>query len=190
MREDQATDEPPSDGTPLLVARLRAGDAEAATLLNRLYRQAMIRFCWGYLENVEEAEDATQEVFWKVLQADQVPDGFRAWLYKVARNHCLNALRHRGRRHDRQVLPPDSQLGAGLTGNLTRLAKRELRSRISHFVGALPAGQREVLRLRYAEELSRAEIAKVLEIPEALVKSRLYEGLKKLREHTSFLEDR
>ena len=44
-----------------------------------------------------------------------------------------------------------------------------------------------MLRLRYAEGLSRAEIACVLEVPESVVKSRLFEGLKKLREHTSLL---
>jgi len=73
---------------------------------------------------------------------------------------------------------------------LTRLAKRELRSRTSHLVDALPVSQQEVLRLRYTEGLSRAEIAEVLEIPDSLVKSRLFEGLKKLREHPSLLEDR
>ena len=45
-----------------------------------------------------------------------------------------------------------------------------------------------MLRLRYAEGLSRAEIAYVLEVPESVVKSRLFEGLKKLREHTSLLD--
>ena len=78
---------------------------------------------------------------------------------------------------------------SGLTGNLTRLVSRELWSRIGHLLAALPASQREPLRLRYAEELSRAEIAYVLDIPESVVKSRLFEGLKKLREHTSLLDD-
>lgn len=184
----------PADGvrrdlTPSLIARLRAGDAQAGGLLDQLYRAAMIRFCWGYLESPEEAEDAVQDVFCKVLRATQVPDNFRAWLYKIARNHCLNVLRDRARKRDDRCLPSESRMAADLTGNMTRMVKQELRSRIIHLVSALPTAQREALRLRYAEELSRAEIAYVLEIPESVVKSRLFEGLKKLREHTSLLYD-
>ncbi|GAF68678.1 unnamed protein product, partial [marine sediment metagenome] len=111
MTKNQPTDRPPGDLTPSLVARLRAGDVEAGALLNTLYRQAMIRFCWGYLSSVEEAEDATQEVFCKVLKTDRVPDNPRAWLYKIARNYCLGILRGRLHRRDARVLPPDSQLG-------------------------------------------------------------------------------
>jgi DNA-directed RNA polymerase specialized sigma24 family protein len=57
-----------------------------------------------------------------------------------------------------------------------------------HLPGALPAEQREPLRLRYVEGLPRAEIAYVLGIPEKVVKSRLSERPQKLREHTSLLE--
>ena len=186
--ETQRTDRPSPDLTPSLVAKLRAGDAEAGALLNELYRQAMIRFCWGYLGKVEEAEDAAQTVFCKVIEATEVPNNFRAWLYKIARNHCLNVLRGRARRRDDRALPSESRLAADSTGNLTRLVRQELRSRIVHLLGALPASQREALRLRYAEDLSRAEIAYVLDIPESVVKSRLFEGLKTLREHTSLLD--
>ena len=180
---------PPADLTPSLVCRLRGGDAQAGGLLDETYRQAMIRFCWAYLGNLEEAEDAVQDIFCKVLKADDVPDNFRAWLYRIGRNHCLNLLRARARREARWALPPDSALDAQLTGNLSRLAKQELRSRIMHLLGALPSAQREVLCLRYAEGLSRSEIAYVLDLPESIIKSRLFEGLKKMREHTSLLDN-
>ncbi len=161
MADKQGTNRPAPDLTPSLVGKLRAGDAQAGAVLDQLYRQAMMRFCWGHLGSLEEAEDAVQEVFCKVLKASEVPDNFRAWLYKIARNHCLNVRRAHARRRDRHVIPPDSQLGAQLTGNLTRLVKQELRSRIVHLLGALPTAQREALRLRYAEDLSRSEIAYV-----------------------------
>jgi len=178
-----------ADMTPSLVARLRAGDNGAGTLLEQLYRQPMLRFCWGYLGRAEDAEDMVQEIFYKVLASAEVPDNFRAWLYRIARNVCLNALRSRGRRRDALVLPSDSRIAGDTTGDLTRLVKAEFRSRIGHLLAALPAEQREALRLRYVEGLSRAEIAYVLELPEAAVKTRLFEGLKKLREHTSLLDD-
>lgn len=174
--------------TPTLVARLRAGEADAGELLTSLYRDSMVRFCWGYLGNLDDAEDAVQDVFVKVLKAQDHPDRFRPWLCRIARNHCLNLRRSRGRRRDDGPLPPGSRLDAALTGPLSRMVRGELRSRLAHLVAALPTEQREVLRLRYGDGLNRSEIAEVLELGESIVKSRLYEGLKKLRAHKNILQ--
>ena len=57
-------------------------------------------------------------------------------------------------------------------------------------MNTLSEAQREAIRLRYVEDLSRAEIAEVLDLPESVVKSRLFESLKKLREQASLLEGR
>ena len=168
--------------TPALIGLLRAGAPDAGALLDELYRDALVRFCWGYLGHVEEAEDAVQDVCYKVLGTKTVPDAFRSWIYKIARNHCLNLLRRRTRRKEGPGLPPASQLHEVLTGTLTRLVRDEQRSRLGELVLSLSEAQREVLRLRYVESLSRAEIAEVLGIPESVVKSRLFEGLRRLRE--------
>lgn len=184
-RQRQPTGRQPADLTPSLVARLRSGDAMAGTLLDQLYRRPLVRFCYGYLRDQQEAEDAVQEVFCRVLRATEVPDDFRAWLYRIVRNHCISALRAVARKHEPQVLPAPSHLAGGTTGNLTRLVKQESRARIARAVAELPAEQREVLMLRHGEGLSRLEIAQVLDIPEATVKSRLFQAVKKLRQHGS-----
>ncbi len=162
---------------------------DAARALSDSYGPAMLRFCWGYLGEMNDAEDAVQDVLCKALAAQQRPDNMRAWLYKVARNHCLNLLRSRRRRRDAGLLPSASRLPARLTGPLTGLARGEQRSRLRHMVAALPASYREVLMLRYAEGLTRAEIADVLEESETTVKNRLYEGLRRLREHAGLLQE-
>jgi RNA polymerase sigma-70 factor (ECF subfamily) len=173
----------PDEATVTLVLRLRSKAPQAADELHRLYRGALVRFCWGYLGRMEEAEDAVQDIACKILSAPEIPpsEQFRPWLYKMARNHCLNLARDRATRRDGQALPAGSQLAEGLTGNLTRLVRDEARSKLVERVAELPDTQREVLRLRYVEDLSRAEIAEVLEVPESVVKSRLFEGLKTLR---------
>jgi RNA polymerase sigma-70 factor (ECF subfamily) len=178
------------DRTPSLVARLRSGDPEAGAFLDQLYRDALVRFCWGYLGRIDEAEDAVQDICYKTLTTKAVPDAFRSWLYRTARNHCLNLLRHRARCRDGVELPSASHVGELLTGHLTRLVRKEQQSRVGELVRSLPEAQREVLRLRYVEDLSRAEIAEVLEIPESLVKSRLFEGLKRLREQVALPEQK
>lgn len=180
------TDNPQEDVTPDVLARLRAGDAEAGRMLERVYRGAIIRCCIGYLGRLEEAEDAVQEIFFKVLRSDRVPEDFRAWVYKIARNHCLNLIRSRVR-HPGQELPGDTLLHESQTGNLTRLLKMERRDELNKVLATLSDTQREALRLRYTEGLSRTQIAEVLELPESVVKSRLFEGLKKLREFSSLM---
>ena len=174
------TDRP--DLTPSLVADLRGGSPSAAGLLDHLYREAIVRLAWGYLGNLDDAEDAAQEIFLKVLETDQVPERFRPWLYRVARNHCLNYRRARGRRRDRAHLVTDPSLAIGGPGVLTQLVAGEEQADVVERIAALSAEQQEVLRLRYAEGLPRKEVAEVLGLPESVVKSRLFEAVKRLHQ--------
>lgn len=157
-------------------------------MLESLYRESLVRFCWGYLGRMDQAEDAVQDVCCKVLASERIPDDFRPWCYKIARNHCLNLLRSRETRKDGGPPGDVSQAQEMLTGHLTRLVRDEQHARLSDLVANLSESQQEVLRLRYVEDLSRTEIADVLDVPESLVKSRLFEGLKRLREFSSLLD--
>jgi RNA polymerase sigma-70 factor (ECF subfamily) len=185
VKETPSAGRLPPDLTPTLVVRLREGHAEAGKFLEQLYRARLVRFCLGYLGDREEAEDTVQDVFYRVLSSPAVPSNFRAWIYEICRNRCLDLLRARNRRLDDQTLSTTSYFADQMTGNLTRLVKGEQRARLWQRLASLPADQREVLLLRYTEGLSRAEIAQVLGIPENLVKHRIYNGLEKLRRHKS-----
>jgi RNA polymerase sigma factor (sigma-70 family) len=177
----------PSETATTLVSLLRAGDSRAASLLNELFREPLIRFCWGYLGQLEEAEDAVQEICLKVVQSTTIPEFFRPWIYKIARNHCLNHLRTKSRRREAGGSAVDTQLTGALTGQLTRMANEEVREKLTQLVQSLPDGQREVLRLRYVEGLQRHEIAEVLEVPESVVKSRLFGSIKRLRDEAAMI---
>ena len=183
------TDPAPETMTATLVAGLRAGDTRAAALLDHLYGAPLVRFCLGYLGRPEEAEDVVQDTFYRVLRSDSIPEHFRAWIYRICRNRCLDVLRARGRRPDDQALSTEAPYRADLTGHLTRIIKLEKHARLRRLLDELPSSQHEVLRLRYIEGLSRAEIATVLELPESVVKSRIYEGLEKLRRHGSLVDE-
>ncbi|MGD8412660.1 MAG: sigma-70 family RNA polymerase sigma factor [Candidatus Latescibacterota bacterium] len=190
MDEARSDNRRPVDLTPSLVVRLRDGHSEAGKVLDQLYRSRLVRFSLGYLGNREEAEDAAQDVFYRVINSPTVPDNFRAWIYEICRNCCLDRLRAKNRRPDDQTLPTTSYFADHMTGNLTRLIKGERKAQLWQRLAALPADQREVLLLRYTEGLSRAEISQVLGIPENLVKHRIYNGLEKLRKDKSFDPDR
>ena len=171
--------------TSVLVRSLRQGDQDAGARLHARFAAALERFCWGYLRDAGEAEDAVQEIHCKVLATKDIPDSFRPWIYRIARNYCLNVLRAKARRMEGGALPRDSQLYVHHTGHLTRMANQEIGARVTEAMWSLDEKYREILDLRYTEGLSRKEIAKVLDIPERLVKTRLFNGIARLREEAA-----
>ena len=164
-----------------LLDAARRGEEEAARRLDGLLRPALLRFAAGYLADEAAAEDVCQEVLMRLVADRGSLERPRAYVYRAARNLCLNSLRDRGLRAVAD-LPRDSELFLSRTGNLTRLVRAEERQRLAQALASLVMEQREVLELRYAEGLAREEIAEVLGVDLKLVKSRLYEGTKKLRE--------
>lgn len=164
-----------------LVERLRSGDPAAGVELERTYRSAMVRFAYGYLGDGAAAEDAAQDVFVKALTAGEVPGAVRPWLYRIARNHCLNLLRSRRVRAEEE-LPSRAPFADSAAGHLTRLVQAEDQEALRRRIETLSPEHREVLELRYGEDLGREEIALVLDLAPSVVKSRLYEAMKRLRQ--------
>ncbi len=165
----------PEPSDPNLLAGLRAGDAACGEALSRRYWPAILRFCRAYLGNEALAEDVTQETFLKLADPAALPTGaVRPWLYKVARNRCLDILRRQQRSptHNRPLrthfdAPRDT------AGPRTQVARRERRERIAAIIDEMPEDYRSVLVLKYFEGLSRQEMAEALGVSEAAVKGRL-----------------
>jgi RNA polymerase sigma-70 factor (ECF subfamily) len=147
-----------------LIQRVQAGDADALDELYRLYLAPLYGYMVVTLRDHHAAEDAVHEVFVRVLRAlpryelRGIP--FRIWLFRIARNHVLNLARG-----DR---PEDTSAPEDVTRNLDRQVDEwegmgDLTDddflRLIHI---LPLGQRQVLVLRYAFDMSFAEIASVL----------------------------
>ncbi len=165
-----------------LLAAARQGDDLAAAAFDRTWRPRLLRFALGYLRDPHDCEDAAQSILTRVLTDRTDPDNLETWILRVARNHCLNLRRSRQRRRDAGTLPPASAVAGTATGFLTRLVQGERVEALERAFASLPDGEQEALRLRYGEGLSRGEIAAIAEVPESTVKSRLFEGLRKLRE--------
>lgn len=163
-----------------LAQGLRSGSAEARDALERAWREPLVRFCRSYLRRVEDAEDAAAEVLLRVLSARDVPDALKPWILRIARNHCLNALRDAAPRAHEE-LASDADPTADATGPATSAARVDERLRLERMLARLAPAERELLRLRYADGLAREDIAAVLDLPASVVKSRLYEAIAKLR---------
>jgi RNA polymerase sigma-70 factor, ECF subfamily len=87
------------------VAAARAGDESAFAALVESYRRELQLHCYRMLGSLEDAEDMVQETFlraWRRRESFEGRSSFRAWLYKIATNACLDALKRRPSR----VLPP------------------------------------------------------------------------------------
>jgi RNA polymerase sigma-70 factor (ECF subfamily) len=88
-----------------VVAAARAGDESAFAVLVESYRRELQLHCYRLLGSFEDAEDMVQETFlraWRSRKSFESRSSFRAWLYRIGTNACLDALRRRPPR----VLPP------------------------------------------------------------------------------------
>ena len=128
------------------------------------------------LNDAGRAEEVTQDIFLKLWQALPAYDGRAApstWLYTIARNTCLSALRAESYRKASslsQAAEPSAS-GAGW-----------LKLELEQCLSRLPEMQREVITLFYLEEKSIEDVAQILDIPEGTVKSHLHRARRALGE--------
>jgi RNA polymerase sigma-70 factor (ECF subfamily) len=191
-----------------LVTRARAGDADAFAELVEQHRRELEVHCYRVLGSAQDAEDAVQETFlaaWQHISAYQDRASVRTWLYRIATNQCLDALRSARRRPPREapVLDgldpqptspsdviwlepyPDVLLDGLPDDDQGPVARFEAREAISlAFVAALqllPPRQRVILVLRDVLGYRAREVAAMLEATEESVTSSLRHARGNLR---------
>jgi RNA polymerase sigma-70 factor, ECF subfamily len=164
--------------TPTPLARARAGDEHAFRELTDPYRSELQLHCYRIVGSVQDAEDLVQDTLlaaWRGLEAFESRASLRSWLYRIATNRCLNALRARSRRPPEPY--PDTLLEGvpdALPGPAARYEAREAVELA--FIAALqglPPRQRAVLVLRDVLGFSAGEVAAMLETGEVAVKGAL-----------------
>ncbi len=163
------------------IARAQAGDHRAFAELVRKYQDRVFRFILRLSGARDEAMDLTQETFMKAHQAlpDWRPEAqFRTWLFSIAHNATLDALRRRQRvefisTSDLAVGEEDYDMPDPARQPDERLADRQSIELLERTLRELPAEHREILLLRELEDMSYGEIAATLGIAEGTVKSRL-----------------
>ena len=156
-----------------LVALTRRGNHGAFEALVSRYESRLLAFCRHMLASREDAEDVLQEVFaasFNAMLADDRPINVRPWLYRIARNRCLNHLR---RTPAIGVDSMDVHLSDhGLT-TADKVHKREEFRLLVGDVQELPESQRTALLLREIDALSYEQIAEAMETTIPSVKSLL-----------------
>jgi RNA polymerase sigma-70 factor (ECF subfamily) len=170
-----------------LFADLMAGRKEAADALIERHGGALFAYLRRMVRSRETAEDLFQETWIRAVQKCAQFDGksnARPWLYRIALNLVRDHVRHetaarRGGGVEHLPLEPEIMAAAPTTGN-DAIQRSELDA-LHSAVGLLPMKFREVLALRYFEDMPIEEIASVIRRPKGTVKSRLARGLKMLQ---------
>jgi RNA polymerase sigma factor (sigma-70 family) len=178
------------EGRPLaeqeLVLRAQRGDARAYEELVRSYRDIAFRVAYVVAGDAADAEDATQDAFfkaWRALPRFRVEAPLRPWLLRIVANEARNR-RRAGRRRAQLALRAQTAQGSGDAAPSPdkSAAEREERERLLSSLDALPDDARLVLVARYLLGLSEHETAAALGIRHGTVKSRTARALDRLRE--------
>lgn len=158
-----------------LVAHVRRGNQAAFEVLVSRYRVRLLAFCRHMLGAgaSRDAEDVLQEVFtsaYRAMLGDTRPINVRPWLYRIARNRCLNHLRRDPMQsvEGMELTVVDERIGTAETVH-QRAEVRQLLSDIQ----ALPESQRTAILLREIDDLSYEQIAMAMDTTVAAVKSLL-----------------
>lgn len=174
------------------LARLRKGDMDALATLIEQYEGRLYRYLLRLVREPATAEDLFQQTWVRVAERIKMYDPrrqFENWLFTVARNLAFDHLRRNHPESLDEPLPSgDSRLAlveASGQSALESLLSEERGALVTGAVQTLPLIYREVLALRFEQDMKLEKIAGVLGIPLSTVKSRLRRALEDLRDACS-----
>ena len=170
------------DAIERLVAEARAGDAWAFGLIFDHYHEAIHRFIASRVQRPSDAEDLTQLVFVKVLEAlpryesRGVP--FGGWLFRLARNAVIDFVRTR---RDHADLDAVAERAQGAAGPDEMVIVRQELDAVEAALAALTDEQREAIALRFFSGLSAREAAEAMGKQEGTVRGLQFRAIAALR---------
>ena len=159
----------------LLISRARGGDREAFGALVEQYRDNVYRLAYRMCGNAYDADEAAQEAFvaaWRALPNFRGDAKFSTWLYRLTTNAAVDVMR-REKRHQTVGDGEMVDLADDADSPQETVERTEQQEAVQKALATLSEEYREVLLLRYMEELDYAEIAEVLQLPSGTVKSRI-----------------
>lgn len=161
----------------VLVREILQGDEGAMEELVYRYYDDIFYYVNQIGAPYEEAKDITQEVFismMKALPKYKEQGHFKAWLYKIAYNRSMNHFR--GSKHFTSLSEEHEEIAADDIGDNV-----ENQSLVEELLDSLPQKQSSALILKYFHGFTASEIAKVMGVSLPTAKSRIFQGLKKLK---------
>ena len=169
-----------------LIKQIKNGKREYLDELIELYYPAILRYCLWHMPDQESAQDATQETFLKLVRfIDRYEHRgqFRAFLYRIAANTCIDMKRNTSM--SEQMLNTESEFGCYIQAICYAeqgFSVVEDKQQLAAAYAGLDNVQRELVLLRYGQELTMREISMVTGLPLRTVQTKLRRTLKQMRE--------
>ena len=167
-----------------LMKLLQGGDLTPAGEIFDRYSARIYNFAYRFLKNSEAAEDATQEVFVKMIRYASQFHGdakLSTWLFSIAANHCRDHLRkadNRTKESEETLLTLAAPADAAPDRAVER---KQTEALVQQALGLLTPEQREAILLSRYQGLSYAEIAKIAGCSEGAVKTRVFRAMETLK---------
>jgi RNA polymerase sigma factor (sigma-70 family) len=169
-------------GDEKLVELVRQGNDAAFEALVRRYEGKLLAFCRHMLRSNEDAEDVMQDVLaraYRGLRAHDREIAARPWLYRIARNCCLD---HLGRSRPGQEQIDDLEIEGALGTAADQVVQRERLEHVIADIRGLPETQRTALTMRELGDLSYEQVAEAMETTVPAIKSLLVRARMSLAE--------
>ncbi|HEU5181137.1 MAG TPA: sigma-70 family RNA polymerase sigma factor [Candidatus Polarisedimenticolia bacterium] len=159
----------------------------AATDIESVVREQarfVFKVAYSMLRNVEDAEDAVQETFLRVHRSGELPNvrEMKSWLARIAFRVALDCIQRRPKGELGELIEAGFQARSGEAGAERHLLQQEQAAILHRLIVTLPEDLRHTLVLSTVEEMSSVEIGKVLGVPEATVRTRLFRARQMLKE--------
>ncbi len=167
-----------------LMALSQAGLRAAFAALVERHAARLVNLCSRFLNDAELGQELAQDIWvmvWQRRETYRAEGTFLPWLVTVARNHCRNQLR-RGKAasaYQKTSAPPELH---NSPEQLDSLLNEERRRRVRAALAQLSLPMREVLLLRFAEELRYDQMTSVVGTGESTLRSRVHHGLRILKQ--------
>jgi RNA polymerase sigma-70 factor (ECF subfamily) len=177
-----------------LMGQFQNGDRDAFTHLVHRHKQNVFQFVLSKVKDRELASDLTQDVFVKLFKSAELyqPTGkFRSWLFRMAQNICIDYHRKHQKvsilsLHNKNEADDESELIDQIKNDTANPEKEaefiELQDIIERAFNSLPDQQRTALVLCHYHGMSYHEIAGIQKVPVGTVKSRIHNGLLKVKD--------
>jgi RNA polymerase sigma-70 factor (ECF subfamily) len=168
----------------LHVVMAQRGEPDAFRWLVDRYEQRLLYFIRRIVDDADRALDVLQEVWITVfrrMKALKAPEAFRVWLYRIARDKAIDHLRG-DRRHKDAVGESIDDSTVEASDNSEGLERIENVELIHRLLEKLTPAHREIVTLRFLEQMALDDIAAVVGCSIGTVKSRLHYALKRLQE--------
>ncbi|MBV6522663.1 MAG: hypothetical protein MNPFHGCM_02811 [Gemmatimonadaceae bacterium] len=175
-----------------IVASAAAGDGAAFEVLMRRYNQRLYRTARSIVKNDADAEDVVQDAYlraWRALGTWRAESRLSTWLVRIVTNEALGRLRREKAKSiplDTAMISSEANMREALMDSSQpdpeqSLLREQSRETLEARIDALPESFRTVFMLRAIEEMSVEEVAGVLDIPQATVRSRFFRARSLLR---------